>query len=156
MDTRNRGISTHSAVNDQIAREVFDALPERGPIVVLMDRAGHCWSSHPQEYAKLNISPALVADLRAKVDDGAEPIFTHTQDTSLTMAQLPTENPGCGYVLIAIPRCRSELTQTHIDLIESLLSQIALVAVLTEHNHLLKERQASYHGVHEPSEAIAN
>jgi hypothetical protein len=156
MDACNAIISDPSSLNEQIARNIFDVLPDGGPIAAIMDRAGHCWSSDPQELANLNLSPSLLADLQARVDDGVEPAFTRTQDTSLTMTQLPTENARCGYLLIVIPRCKSELTQTHIDLVESLLNQISLVAVLTEHNHRLKERQAMYLGVREPSGAIAN
>ncbi len=156
MDVYDAIASAHGPLNEQIARNVFDALPEPGPIVTVMDRGGHCWSSNPPEFAKLRLSPTLLADLRAKVDDGAEPAFTNSQDTSLAMAQLPTENTQCGYLLVALPRCGSELTQTQVDLIESLLNQIAQVACLTEHNHILKERQAMYHGVQESHTVIAN
>jgi hypothetical protein len=156
MDVYDAIASAHGVLNEQIARNIFDALPEPGPIVVVMDREGHCWSSNPQEFARLRLNASLLADMRAKVDDGAEPAFTNSQDTSLAMTQLPTENTGCGYLLVALPRCGPELTQTQVDLIESLVNQIALVACLTEHNHILQERQAMYHGVHESHAAIVN
>jgi hypothetical protein len=156
MDVYDAIASTHGVLNEQIARNIFDALPEPGPIVAVMDREGHCWSSNPQDFARLRLNASLLADLRAKVDDGAEPAFTNNQDTSLAMTQLPTETTRCGYLLVALPRCKSELTQIHVDLIESLLNQIALVARLTENNHVLKERQAMYHGVHESHTAVVN
>jgi hypothetical protein len=156
MDVYDAIASTHGALNEQIARNIFDALPEPGPIVAVMDRSGRCWSSNPQEFARLRLNASLLADLRGKVDDGAEPAFTNSQETSLAMTQMPTENTGCAYLLVALPRCGVELTQTHVDLIESLLNQIALVACLTEHNHILKERQAMYHGVHRSHATVAN
>jgi hypothetical protein len=156
MDLHNTVASTHSQLNEQIARNVFDALPERGPIVAIIDRTGQCFPSHPQQFAELNLSASLLADLRAKVDDGVEPIFTHAGDTSLTVTQLATENTGCGYLLVAIPRCGSELTQTNLDLLETLLNQITVVASLVERNHVLNEMQAKYLGAHGTGDTLSN
>jgi hypothetical protein len=156
MDTYDAIASTQCVLNEQIAHRVFDALPERGPIVAIMDRTGRCWPSDPQEFARLNLSAALLAELRAKVDDGAEPVFAHAGDTSITAAQLATENTACGYLFIAIPRCGAELTQIHLDLLESLLSQITLVATLVERNHALNELRAKQLGACGSGEAVAN
>jgi hypothetical protein len=156
MDTSNAVVSTYSLLNEQIAHQIFDALPERGPIVAIMDRNGQCRPSDPQEFAKLNLGTALLADLRAQVDDGVEPIFTHAGDTSVTVSQLAMEHSGSGYVIVAIPRCGSELTQTHLDLVESLLNQITLVASLVERNHVLNRMQAGYSSVNESGAGVAN
>jgi hypothetical protein len=156
MDAYDAIVSTHGVLSERVALQVFDALPERGPVVAIMDRAGRCWSSNPQELANLNLPKTLLADLLTRVDDGVDPVFAHAGDTSVAMSQLATENAGCGYLLIAIPRCGSELTQTHIDLIETLMNQIALVASLVERNQVLNGMQARYSSVHGAGETIAN
>jgi len=132
-------------LGEQIAREIFDMLPERGPVVVIMDRDGHCWSSHPEESAKLNLTETLLMDLRAKVDDGAEPVLTQVGETSVTMAQLATDRTNCGYVLVALPRYSPESTLTNIDLVETLLNQITLIARLVEKTATLARAHTNHY-----------
>jgi len=139
MDTGNVTLSAAHVLNEQIARQVFEMLPERGPVVVVMDREGHCWPSDDEEFAKLNLSEALLRDLRAKVDDGAEPILTQIGDTSVTLAQLATDQTNCGYLMIVLPRYSPESTLTNIDLVEALLNQITLIARLIEKSSSLRQ-----------------
>jgi hypothetical protein len=47
-------------LNEQIARQVFEVLPEQGPILLIMDRNGHCWPSDSEEIAKLNMSESCL------------------------------------------------------------------------------------------------
>jgi hypothetical protein len=42
MDIGDWLVSPSCALDEQIAKEIFDILPERGPIMVIMDRDGHC------------------------------------------------------------------------------------------------------------------
>jgi hypothetical protein len=133
-------------LNEQIARQVFDVLPERGPILVIMDRDGNCWPSDSEEFAKLNLHDTLLRDLRAKVDDGAEPVITQVGDTSITIAQLATDRTNCGYLVIALPRYGPESTLTNIDLVEALLSQIALIARLVEKGSLRNQSHLNSYG----------
>ena len=132
MDLCNTKVSDTHILSEQVAREVFDMLPERGPILVIMDREGNSWSSHPEEFAKLGISEEFLKDLRAKVDDGAEPVITQVGETSVTIAQLATDQTNCGYMMVVLPRYSPESTLTNIDLVEALLNQITLIARLVE------------------------
>ena len=63
-------------LNEQIARQIFDILPEQGPIMVIMDRDHNCWLSDSEKFSKLNISESFLRKLCARSDDGAEPIVT--------------------------------------------------------------------------------
>jgi hypothetical protein len=148
MDLCNTKVPDTHTLSEQIAREVFDMLPERGPILVIMDRNGSYWPSDPEEFAKLNISQAFLNDLRGKVDDGAEPVITQVGETSVTMAQLVTDQTKCGYVIVALPRYSPESTLTNIDLVEALLSQITLIARLVEKTAALARGHMNhYHGL---------
>jgi hypothetical protein len=80
MDIGDWLFSPNCALNEQIAREIFDILPERGPIMVIMDRDDNCWSSNSEEFSKLNISESFLRELCAKIDDGAEPVVTQVND----------------------------------------------------------------------------
>ncbi len=137
MDLCNTKAPDTHTLTEQIAQEVFEMLPERGPILVIMDREGNYWLSHPEEFAGLGIDETLLRDLRGKVDDGAEPVITQIGETSVTIAQLATDHTNCGYVAVVLPRYTPESTLTHIDLVEAMLNQITLIARLVEKTSVL-------------------
>ena len=104
--------------------------------MLIMDRDGNSWPSDSEEFAKLKISESFLKELRAKIDDGAEPVVTQVNDCSIIAAQLATELSNCGYMIIALPRYSPESTLINIELIEMLLNQIGLIAKLIEKNNL--------------------
>ena len=134
-------------LTEQIARQIFEVLPEGGATIVIMDREGNNWPSDPEEFAKLNISESFLKELCAKIDDGAEPVVTGADDCSVIAAQLATERSNCGYVIIALPQYSPESILINIDLIEILLNQIGLIAQLIEKNNLLYEVQMKHYRV---------
>ena len=156
MDMYDSFFSPSCVLNEQIARQIFNILPERGPIMVITDRDGHFWPSDSEEFSKLNISESFLKELRTKIDDGAEPVVTQVDDYSIIAAQLATEQTNCGYVIIALPQYSPESTLINIDLIEILLNQINLIAKLIEKNNLLYELQMKQYNVYGQSDDIAS
>jgi len=156
MDMYESLFSPGFVLNEQIARQIFEDMPERGPIMVIMDRDGNTWPSDSEEFAKLNISEPFLKELCAKIDDGAEPVVTQANDCSVVAAQLATEQNNCGYVIIALPQYSPESTLINIDLIEMLLNQISLIAKLIEKNNLLYEIQMKHYRVYGQSEIASN
>ena len=134
-------LSPGGVLNEQIARHIFDILPEGGPVVVIMDRERNCWPSDSEKFSELNLSESFLRELCAKIDDGDEPVITGSNDCSIIASQLVTERTDCGYVFIALPQYSPESTLVNIDLIEILLSQVGLIAKLIEKNNLLYELQ---------------
>ncbi len=145
MDLCSIKTSDTHTLSEQIAQEVFDVLPERGPMLVIMDRNGDCWFSHPEEFPKLGITDSLVQELRAKVDDGAEPVITQVGETSVTIAQLATDQVNCGYVIVLLPRYSPESALTNIDLVETLLNQVSLIARLVEKTSVLTRGHVNHY-----------
>jgi len=143
-------------LNEQVARQVFDVLPDNGPILLIMDRDGNYWPSDFEEYAKLNINEPFLKDLCAKIDDGAEPVVTQINDCSIVAAQLATEQSNCGYVVIVLPQNSPESTLVNIDLIEILLSQLGLIVKLIEKNNHLYEVQMKHYRMCSQSEIASN
>ncbi len=156
MDIYESLCSPGFVLTEQIARQIFEVLPEQGPIMVIMDRDDNIWSSNSEEFAKLNISESFLKELCAKIDDGAEPIITQVNDCSVIATQLATEQNNCGYVIIALPQYSPESTLINIDLIEMLLNQVGLIAKLIEKNNLLYEVQMKHYGVCGQSEIALN
>ena len=156
MNVYDSLFSPNSALNEQVARQIFDILPEHGPIVVIMDRDGSCWPSDSEEFYKLNISESFLMELCDKIDDGAEPVVTQADDCSIIATQLATERTNCGYVIIALPQYSPESTLINVDLIEILLNQIGLIAKLIEKNNLLYELQIKRYSLYGQSEVGSN
>jgi hypothetical protein len=148
--------SADSVLNEQIARQIFEILPEDGPLVMIVDRQGNCWPSDSEKFSRLNISESFLRELSDKIDDGSEPLVTQTNDCSIIASQLTTERTNCGYAIIALPQYSPESTLVNIDLIEILLSQISLIAALIEKNRLLYELQLKHFGSYSRSKTALN
>ncbi|MFA5251845.1 MAG: hypothetical protein WC454_04595 [Phycisphaerae bacterium] len=141
MDTGNRLDSPSCALDEQIAKEIFDILPERGPVMVIMDREGHRWVSDPEKFSKLSVRDSFWSKLCVEIDDGDEPVVTQADDCGIVAAELATEETKCGYVAIILPQYSPESTLVNIDLVETLLNQTNLIAELIEKNNQLYELQ---------------
>lgn len=143
-------------LNEQVARQVFEVLPDQGPILLIMDRNGHSWPSDSEKFAKLDISELFLKELCAKIDDGAEPVVTQINDCGIVAAQLATELNNCGYVILALPQYSPESTLINIDLIEILISQLNLIVRLIEKNNLLYEVQMKHYRMCGRNEIVLN
>jgi hypothetical protein len=148
--------SQSCVLNEQIARQIFDILPERGPVMIIMDKDGNCWPSDSERFSSLNVSESFLRELCVKVDDGTEPVVTQANDCSVIATQLTTEQTNCGYVIIVMPQASPESTMANIDLIEILLNQVGLIAKLIEKNNTLCELQMKRHSVYGGSQISSN
>ena len=156
MDMYDSLFSQNCVLNEQIARHIFEILPEQGPVMVIMDRDGNHWPSDSVKFSKLNIDESFLEELRAKIDDGVEPLVTQVNDFSIVAAQLATEQTNCGYVIIALPQYSPESTLINIDLVEILLNQVSLIAKLIEKNTLLYELQVKQFSVYRQDAGVSN
>lgn len=143
MSMYNSIYSRNCVLNEQIARQVFNVLPEDGPMMVIMDRDGHVWPSDSERFAKLNPDEAVLRRICDKIDDGAEPVVSQIGDYSIVAAQLCTEHNNCGYVILALPQSGPESMMANMDLVEILLSEVGLIAKLIEKNNHLYEQQVN-------------
>ena len=148
--------SPGSVLSEQIAGELFDILPEDGPVIVIMDRDGNRWPSDSEKFSSFDISELFLKELCAKIDDGAGPVVTSVNDCSIVARGLATERTDCGYVMIALSQYSPESALVNIDLIEILLNQIGLIARLIENNNLLYELQMKQFSGYGQSEIASN
>ena len=156
MDICEPQLSRSSLLNEQIAGEIFDILPEDGPIVIIVGRDGNHRVSDSVKFSRLNISESFLKGLCATIDDGAEPVVTQLNDFGIVASQLATEHTNCGYVIIALPQYNSESTLINIGLIEMLLNQIGLIARLVEKNDLAYELQTKQFGMYSQSDIASS
>ncbi len=148
--------SPGTALNEQIARQIFEILPEDGPVMAIVDKNGNCWPSNSEKFSKLNINGVFLTELCAKIDDGAEPLVTQANECSIIASQLATERTNCGYVIIALPQYSPESTLINADLVEILVNQINLIAKLIEKNNLLYELQIKHLSINRQSPSTMN
>lgn len=134
-------VSPGCALDEQVAKEIFELLPERGPIMVIADREGHRWVSDPERFSKLNVRDSFWSKLCVKIDDGDEPVVTRADDCGIVAAELTTDETKCGYVIVILPQYSPESTLINIDIVETILSQTSLIAALIEKNNKLYEFQ---------------
>ncbi len=156
METCDAVFSASFKLNEGIAGQVFEVLPDNSPLVVIMDRDGHCWPSDSDAFGRLNLDETLLSDLRAQVDDGAEPATAQAGDVGLVMVQLATERTNCGYLLLAACRGGSEPAPASLDGIDVIVALITLVARLVEKEGLLTEAQAKWYSLYGIAAAPAN
>ena len=155
MDTYDAMFSASYVLNERIARQVFEVLPERAPVVAIIDRQGNCWPSDSEAFARVNLDEAVLHDLRAKVDDGMEPAVVQLGNVSVTAMQLATEQTNCGYVVVALFRSDPK-APAEADLLETLLSQITLVARLIEAHSLLTQARTEPYSAYRASASLVN
>ncbi|MHC4112696.1 MAG: hypothetical protein ACYSUY_16610 [Planctomycetota bacterium] len=156
MDICEPQLSRSSVLNEQIAGEIFDILPEDGPIVIIVGRDGKHWLSDPENFSRLNMSESFLKGLCAKIDDGAEPVVTQVDDFGVVAAQLASEQTNCGYVIIVLPQYNTESTLINISLIEMLLNQIGLIAKLVEKAEQAYELQTKQFGIYSQSDIASS
>jgi hypothetical protein len=141
MDACDTMFSAADVLNEQIARAVFEMLPEGGPLLAIMDGGGCRWVSDPEAFARADLSEPLLDDLRAQVDDGVEPVTAEADAVRVTMTQLATEHTRCGYLVLVFPRSDTGAPAADHDLVEAFLGQITLVANLIESRSMLSDTQ---------------
>lgn len=144
MDMYDSLFSPSCVLNEQIARQMFEVLPEGGPVMAIFDRSGHIWPSDSERWGKLHISESFLEDLANTIDDGVEPVITGIGDCSVVGIQLATERTNCGYVVVALEQCSPESILINIGLIETIFSQLTLIGRLIEKNSQLYELQMKH------------
>jgi len=148
--------SPDRVLNEQVARQIFDIVPEDGPVIVIMDRDGNYWPSDSQKFLELNLNEPLLKEICAKINDGAEPVISQINSCGIIAAQLATEHTNCGYVIIALPTYNPESILININLIEMLLNQVGLVAKLIEKNNLLYELKIKQFSEYSQNQMFSN
>jgi len=134
-----------SLLSEQVARHIFEILPESGMVLIILDKEGNCWPSNSEEFSKLHIDQVGLKQLCQRIDDAQEPVISQFDNCSIVSAQLATSKINCGYIIIALPHYSPESTLTNLELIEVLLNQVSLIARLIEKNNMLYELLLRHH-----------
>lgn len=132
MDTFELECTSAGMLNQQIASIVFSCLPEDGPLAVILDGKGQSWPSDAVRFSNLFSENHCLDDIIAMVDDGADPVISDINGTTVVAYELATSNIHCGYIVFALEGYTQESAVKHIDLVDTILSLINLVGGLIE------------------------
>ncbi|MHC4125482.1 MAG: hypothetical protein ACYSRR_03385, partial [Planctomycetota bacterium] len=80
MEMYDSLFSSGCLLNEQIARQIFEILPEQGPIMAIITQDGQCWPSDSDRFSNLNVSEQVLRDICEKIDDGSEPVIAQADD----------------------------------------------------------------------------
>lgn len=130
-----------SVLNEKIARQLFNSLPENDMVFLITDRNNNRWPSNSEAFAELNVDDGYLNLILEKIDDGDEPVISQTEDYTLIASALNTDRTCCGYIIIFMKQSNPEQAIVNIDLLETIISQVNLIASLVEKNSLLYELQ---------------
>jgi hypothetical protein len=136
-------LSRPFVMNEQVAEQIFETIPQQGLVALIIDTYGKIWPSDSEYFQKLNIREDLLKEICRKIDDGQEPVVTHENNCGVVASQLSTDKNNCGYIIIVLPQYTPESIMADINLIEVLLNQFNLIASLIENNNRFFELQAN-------------
>ncbi len=147
MDIYSAMQPSSAVLGEQIARELFQVLPEDGPVMAILDRDWNCRPSDTERFSQLKLSETLLRDLCGRIDDGQEPVMTQSGEHSVVASALTTGDTDCGYIIIALSQQTPEATLAGSLLIETILNQISLILRLIEKNVVLFNQRMRRPGI---------
>ena len=75
------------------------------------------------------------------IDDGADPVIGDINGTTVVASELATKNGHCGYIVFALDGYTHQSTVENIDLIDTILSMMSVVAGLIEKTNKMQAVQ---------------
>ena len=126
--------STHM-LNEQIAQELFDIMPEQGVVAAITDDLGNWWPSNEDKFRQILSDRGTLEHMCSRVDDGEELVVGQIADFGVVVSQLSTESLDCGYLVIALEKHTHQATVAQMDMVELIINQTNLIARLIEQNN---------------------
>ena len=139
-------LSSPMMLNEQIAREVFEVMPDGELLVVICDEKGNYWASDQSRFAKVITDQKELERICTTIMDGCDPVIHDLDNCTIVATQLDTERTNCGCLFLILPAYTRQSTLANMEVIELLLSQLNLVARLIDKNNQLHRLQLKYLG----------
>jgi hypothetical protein len=131
-------------LNEQIALEVFNAMPDVELLIVICDEKGNYWASDQCRFSKVISDRQELERICTTIMDGCDPVIHDLDDCTIVATQLDTERTNCGCLFLVLPAYTRQSTLANMEVIELLLSQLNLVARLIDKNNHFHQMQLKY------------
>ena len=93
--TQYRQLTAH------IAEMLVEAVGEDGPLCVVVDRGGNCWSNNTLKFTQV-LSEEIVEQIIWRIDDGDDPVISSNEDCAFYATELLADQFSCGYLIVAV------------------------------------------------------
>ena len=113
----------------QLAEQLFAAIPEHGPLIVITDQCGNNYSSDEAAFAEVFTSFEYIQSICSRVADGQDLLSAKINDYNVFATQIEFGSPGFVCAMIAIPQGQSA---GGVDLAELVFGLTELIAGLIE------------------------
>ena len=114
-----------------MSKRIFDIIPDQGLDVAFLDRQGNIHTSEQSCLGEFFSDQDHINHLITRIKDGEDPVISQFGDESIIASELSAGNSSCGYVFLSLPGANGNSTETHMNLIEFILSQLNLIADLS-------------------------
>jgi hypothetical protein len=111
----------------QLAEQLFAAIPEHSPLVVITDQHGKSYASDQAVFAQVFTSGEYIQDVCSRVADGQDLLSAEINGYNVFATQIESDAPGFVCATIAIPQKQSI---ANADLAELVFGQTELIAGL--------------------------
>ena len=115
-----------------LAACIFDIIPDQGLDIAFIDRQGNIHISDRTNLGEFFSDQEHIDHLITRVTDGDDPVISQFGDYSIVASELSAGNSSCGYVFLALPDANGNSIVANMDLVEFILSQLTLIADLSQ------------------------
>ena len=127
--------SSHEMINEQVAHEVFNLLPEDDMFLVIRDSQGSNWISDTEKYERYFCGDTSVNLICQRIDDGEELILSSINGCGVAGGLIRNQHDGFGYAIICQPSKDTSGMLFNVETLELSLKLISLVASLVSKNN---------------------
>jgi len=129
--------SSSDMVNEQLACEVFRAVPEEGISIAISDKNGDLWANRDDRILDWSKSNDDIDTLFSRLDDGVEIAMLPCESYCLFATDITVNMTNSGYALLAVANNGQPDSLAQLPLIELCLNQMSLLAATIQKNNII-------------------
>ena len=130
MFSGQQEFSQYSHVTAHIAEMLVEAVGEDGPLFVVVDRCGNCWSNNTFKLTQV-LSEEMIETIIWRIDDGDDPVIGSNEECSFYATELLADQLSCGYLIVAVCEMKEVDMLENVSLAECIGSFANVIASLT-------------------------
>ena len=120
---------------DRISEKLFEALPEEGLELLIVDKEENLHFCQGAKYAKDRVDHRLIERILTLISDSDEPVITQADDCGIVATALAKDAADYGCLIFVLPQYTPDATIANINLLDIILNQAALIADIIEQDH---------------------
>ena len=130
MFSGKQEFSQYSQVTAHIAEMLVEAVGEDGPLFVVVDRQGNCWSNNTFKFTQV-LSEEMIEKIIWRIDDGDDPVISSNEECAFYATELLADQFSCGYLIVAVCEMKEVDMLENASLVECIASFANVIASLT-------------------------